>query len=126
MTSLLLLESVEGGQHVARYSFLGKDPFLVLRATADGTSNERSSASRRSSSLLRPRRLAPAISCVSARRPSTLSFYLRAASTKGPRYHVANRKLMMSPSATTYSLPSRRTSPWSRQAAIEPRVTSGS
>lgn len=27
-----LLESVEGGEHVARYSFLGKDPFLVLRA----------------------------------------------------------------------------------------------
>ena len=27
-----LLESVEGGERVARYSFLGKDPFLVLRA----------------------------------------------------------------------------------------------
>ena len=27
-----LFESVEGGEHVARYSFLGKDPFLVLRA----------------------------------------------------------------------------------------------
>jgi anthranilate synthase component 1 len=27
-----LLESVEGGEHVARYSFLGKDPFLILRA----------------------------------------------------------------------------------------------
>jgi anthranilate synthase component 1 len=27
-----LLESVEGGEQVARYSFLGKDPFLVLRA----------------------------------------------------------------------------------------------
>src|SRR5512141_2578519 len=26
-----LLESVEGGEQVARYSFLGKDPFLVLR-----------------------------------------------------------------------------------------------
>ncbi len=26
-----LLESVEGGEHVARYSFLGKDPLLVLR-----------------------------------------------------------------------------------------------
>jgi anthranilate synthase component I len=26
-----LFESVEGGEHVARYSFLGKDPFLVLR-----------------------------------------------------------------------------------------------
>jgi len=27
-----LLESVEGGERIARYSFLGKDPFLVLRA----------------------------------------------------------------------------------------------
>ena len=27
-----LFESVEGGEHVARYSFLGKDPFLVLRS----------------------------------------------------------------------------------------------
>ncbi len=26
-----LLESVEGGQHIARYSFLGSDPYLVLR-----------------------------------------------------------------------------------------------
>src|SRR5512147_1451751 len=31
-----LLESVEGGEHVGRYSFLGKDPFLILRAGADG------------------------------------------------------------------------------------------
>ena len=31
-----LLESVEGGEQVARYSFLGKDPFLILRATPDG------------------------------------------------------------------------------------------
>jgi anthranilate synthase component 1 len=31
-----LLESVEGGEHVGRYSFLGKDPFLVLRADIDG------------------------------------------------------------------------------------------
>jgi anthranilate synthase component 1 len=30
-----LLESVEGGEQVARYSFLGKDPFLIVRA-ADG------------------------------------------------------------------------------------------
>ena len=29
-----LLESVEGGEHVGRYSFLGKDPFLVLRSAA--------------------------------------------------------------------------------------------
>ena len=26
-----LLESVEGGQHLARYSFIGSDPYLVLR-----------------------------------------------------------------------------------------------
>jgi anthranilate synthase component I len=31
-----LLESVEGGEHLGRYSFLGKDPFLVLRADRDG------------------------------------------------------------------------------------------
>src|SRR5437867_6354540 len=33
-----LLESVEGGEHVGRYSFLGKDPFLVVRGRA-GTSS---------------------------------------------------------------------------------------
>src|SRR5215204_1485872 len=27
-----LLESVEGGEQIARYSFLGKDPFLILRS----------------------------------------------------------------------------------------------
>jgi anthranilate synthase component 1 len=32
-----LLESVEGGEHVGRYSFLGKDPFLILRATGGRT-----------------------------------------------------------------------------------------
>jgi anthranilate synthase component 1 len=32
-----LLESVEGGEHLGRYSFLGKDPFLVLRAGRAGT-----------------------------------------------------------------------------------------
>jgi anthranilate synthase component 1 len=37
-----LLESVEGGEHVARYSFLGKDPFLVLRARGGRTTIERS------------------------------------------------------------------------------------
>src|SRR5215831_14413652 len=37
-----LLESVEGGEHVGRYSFLGKDPFLILRAEQGGrTSIER-------------------------------------------------------------------------------------
>ncbi|HSC29562.1 MAG TPA: anthranilate synthase component I [Vicinamibacterales bacterium] len=37
-----LFESVEGGERVARYSFLGKDPFLVLRANGRRTSVERS------------------------------------------------------------------------------------
>ena len=37
-----LLESVEGGEHVGRYSFLGKDPFLILRARGGRTSFERS------------------------------------------------------------------------------------
>jgi anthranilate synthase component 1 len=32
-----LFESVEGGERVARYSFLGKDPFLVLKARAGKT-----------------------------------------------------------------------------------------
>src|SRR6266852_5277605 len=32
-----LLESVEGGEHVGRYSFLGKDPFLILRAQGSRT-----------------------------------------------------------------------------------------
>ncbi len=32
-----LFESVEGGEQVARYSFLGKDPFLVLRARGGKT-----------------------------------------------------------------------------------------
>jgi anthranilate synthase component 1 len=36
-----LFESVEGGEHVARYSFLGKDPFLVLRARQGRTVIER-------------------------------------------------------------------------------------
>src|SRR5262245_39001337 len=38
----LLFESVEGGEQVARYSFLGKDPFLVLRADGAKTTLERS------------------------------------------------------------------------------------
>src|SRR5438046_3584617 len=37
-----LLESVEGGEHVGRYSFLGKDPFLILRARDGSTTGERS------------------------------------------------------------------------------------
>ncbi|MFN8061874.1 MAG: anthranilate synthase component I [Vicinamibacterales bacterium] len=36
-----LLESVEGGEHVGRYSFLGKDPFLVLTARQGRTVEER-------------------------------------------------------------------------------------
>jgi anthranilate synthase component 1 len=35
-----LLESVEGGEHIGRYSFLGKDPFLVLRGRAGRTTIE--------------------------------------------------------------------------------------
>ncbi len=37
-----LFESVEGGERVARYSFLGKDPFLVLRQKAGRTVVDRS------------------------------------------------------------------------------------
>ena len=37
-----LFESVEGGERVARYSFLGKDPFLVLRQRAGRTIIDRS------------------------------------------------------------------------------------
>ena len=32
-----LFESVAGGEHLARYSFLGRDPFLVLRSSAGST-----------------------------------------------------------------------------------------
>src|SRR3954449_1055340 len=35
-----LLESVEGGEQVGRYSFLGKDPFLVVRGNAHGVDVE--------------------------------------------------------------------------------------
>ena len=37
-----LLESVEGGEQVGRYSFLGKDPFLLLRARGGRTIIDRS------------------------------------------------------------------------------------
>ncbi len=37
-----LFESVEGGEQVARYSFLGKDPFLVLRQSGGRTVTDRS------------------------------------------------------------------------------------
>jgi anthranilate synthase component 1 len=36
-----LLESVEGGEHVGRYSFLGKDPFLILSSRKGRTIIER-------------------------------------------------------------------------------------
>jgi anthranilate synthase component I len=36
-----LLESVEGGEHVGRYSFLGKDPFVLLRSRGGATIIER-------------------------------------------------------------------------------------
>jgi anthranilate synthase component 1 len=36
-----LLESVEGGEQIARYSFLGKDPFLILRARDGRTVHDR-------------------------------------------------------------------------------------
>jgi anthranilate synthase component I len=39
-----LLESVEGGEHVGRYSFLGKDPFLILKSREGKTTIERGGA----------------------------------------------------------------------------------
>jgi anthranilate synthase component 1 len=42
-----LLESVEGGEHVGRYSFLGKDPFLILRGRKGETLIERAGATTR-------------------------------------------------------------------------------
>jgi anthranilate synthase component 1 len=39
-----LLESVEGGEHVGRYSFLGKDPFLIVRARGGATILDRAGA----------------------------------------------------------------------------------
>jgi anthranilate synthase component 1 len=49
-----LLESVEGGEHVGRYSFLGKDPFLVLRARGGKTILERAGEVTESSEPLIP------------------------------------------------------------------------
>ena len=51
-----LLESVEGGEHVGRYSFLGKDPFLILRGRGDETldrARRRTTTARRSRSSTR-------------------------------------------------------------------------
>src|SRR5450432_2144483 len=39
-----LLESVEGGEQVGRYSFLGKDPFLVVRGRNGHTRLEQAGA----------------------------------------------------------------------------------
>src|SRR5438105_3106811 len=39
-----LLESVEGGEDVGRYSFLGKDPFLILRSQGGKTTTEQGGA----------------------------------------------------------------------------------
>jgi anthranilate synthase component I len=49
-----LLESVEGGEHVGRYSFLGKDPFLVLRARDGRTIIERAGETSESDAPLVP------------------------------------------------------------------------
>jgi anthranilate synthase component 1 len=49
-----LFESVEGGEQVARYSFLGKDPFLVLRARGSRTSLERSGTTTESDEAFAP------------------------------------------------------------------------
>ena len=43
-----LLESVEGGEHVGRYSFLGKDPFLILRSSGGKTTIDRAGQTRES------------------------------------------------------------------------------
>src|ERR1700716_3905474 len=43
-----LLESVEGGEHVGRYSFLGKDPFLILRARDGKTTMDRGGVTKES------------------------------------------------------------------------------
>src|SRR3954464_10422705 len=49
-----LLESVEGGEQVARYSFLGKDPFLILRSRAGKTIIERAGQTTESDKLFIP------------------------------------------------------------------------
>jgi anthranilate synthase component 1 len=49
-----LFESVEGGERVARYSFLGKDPFLVLRSRAGRTTIDRAGATTESEEAFVP------------------------------------------------------------------------
>ena len=46
-----LLESVDGGEHVGRYSFLGKDPFVILRARDGQTIVERAGVTTQSAEL---------------------------------------------------------------------------
>ena len=50
-----LFESVEGGEQVARYSFLGKDPFLVLRSRGGRTIIDRSGVTTRERRAVRDR-----------------------------------------------------------------------
>ncbi len=45
-----LLESVEGGEHLARYSFLGRDPYQTLRLRGDAGTVERDGTTRSFSS----------------------------------------------------------------------------
>jgi len=49
-----LLESVEGGEAIARYSFLGRDPVGVVRATVDESDGDPLRALRASMANLRP------------------------------------------------------------------------
>ena len=49
-----LFESVEGGEQVARYSFLGKDPFLVLRSRGGKTVIDRSGVTTESNEAFVP------------------------------------------------------------------------
>ena len=49
-----LFESVEGGEQVARYSFLGKDPFLVLRSRDGKTTIDRSGVTTQSDEAFVP------------------------------------------------------------------------
>ncbi len=53
-----LLESVEGGEHVGRYSFLGKDPFLILRSKQGRTTHRTCRAGDRRATRRSSRRFA--------------------------------------------------------------------
>ncbi len=66
-----LLESVEGGEQVARYSFLGKDPFLVLRSRGGRAEIEREGRVEPARRILH-RRVAAA-HVASTARPTSLS-----------------------------------------------------